>query len=312
MASVMESVDQRTQLAGHNRLELLLFRLSGRQRFGINVFKIQEVVHCPKLTQIPHSHAVVRGVATMRGKTIPVIDLGMAIGRPAVEDLNNCFMIVAEYNRSTQGFLVGGVERIVNLNWEDVLPPPKGSGNESYLTAVTRLDNELIEIIDVEKVLAEVSNLPTEVSQEVSDGIEDEVREQHVLVVDDSSVARNQVKRTLDQLGVGCSLANNGREAIELLKEWADNEDPRLAHLAVVVSDIEMPEMDGYTLTTAIRADQRLSGLFVMLHTSLSGTFNHAMVDKVGANKFIPKFKPDELARAVVERIEEFVSQSGG
>lgn len=310
MASVMDSVDQRTQLAGHNRLELLLFRLSGRQRFGINVFKIQEVVQCPRLTQIPHSHAVVRGVATMRGKTFPVIDLGMAIGRPAVEDLNNCFLIVAEYNRSTQGFLVGSVERIINLNWEDVLPPPKGSGNQSYLTAVTRLDNELIEIIDVEKVLAEVCDAPAEISQELSDSIEDQVREQHVLVVDDSSVARNQVKRTLDQLGVECSLVNNGREAIGLLKGWADNEDPRLAHLAVVVSDIEMPEMDGYTLTTAIRADQRLSGLFVMLHTSLSGTFNNAMVEKVGANKFIPKFKPDELARAVVERIEAFVAEN--
>jgi len=306
----MDSVDQRTQLAGHNRLELLLFRLSGRQRFGINVFKIQEVVQCPRLTQIPHSHAVVRGVATMRGKTFPVIDLGMAIGRPAVEDLNNCFLIVAEYNRSTQGFLVGSVERIINLNWEDVLPPPKGSGNQSYLTAVTRLDNELIEIIDVEKVLAEVCDAPAEISQELSDSIEDQVREQHVLVVDDSSVARNQVKRTLDQLGVECSLVNNGREAIGLLKRWADNEDPRLAHLAVVVSDIEMPEMDGYTLTTAIRADQRLSGLFVMLHTSLSGTFNNAMVEKVGANKFIPKFKPDELARAVVERIEAFVAEN--
>lgn len=311
MASVMHSVDQRTQLAGHNRLELLLFRLSGRQRFGINVFKIQEVVHCPPLTQIPHSHAVVRGVATMRGKTIPVIDLGMAIGRSPVEKLSNCFMVVAEYNRSTQGFLVGGVERIVNLNWEEILPPPKGSGKDSYLTAVTRFENELIEIIDVEKVLAEVCHPPTEVSQELAGNIEDKIRHQHVLVVDDSSVARNQVKRTLEQIGVGCTLADNGRGALKLLREWADNGDPKLAHLAVVVSDIEMPEMDGYTLTTEIRKDPRFTDLYVMLHTSLSGTFNNAMVVKVGANHFIPKFKPDELAQAVVDRITQFVEEKG-
>lgn len=311
MASVMDSVDQRTQLAGHNRLELLLFKLTGRQRFGINVFKIQEVVQCPSLTQIPHSHAVVRGVATMRGKTIPVIDLSMAIGRPPIEDLSSCFMIVAEYNRSTQGFLVGGVERIVNLNWEDILPPPKGSGKDSYLTAVTKFEKELIEIIDVEKVLAEVCNAPTEVSPELSANIEEKVRQQHVLVVDDSSVARNQVKRTLEQVGIECSLANNGREALKLLKAWADGDDPRLEHLAIVVSDIEMPEMDGYTLTTEIRKDQRLAQLFVMLHTSLSGTFNNAMVVKVGANKFIPKFKPDELAQAVLDRIKEFVELKG-
>lgn len=311
MTSVMHSVDQRTQLAGHNRLELLLFRLSGRQRFGINVFKIQEVVHCPPLAQIPHSHAVVRGVATMRGKTIPVIDLGMAIGRSPVEDISNCFMIVAEYNRSTQGFLVGGVERIVNLNWEEILPPPKGSGRESYLTAVTRFENELIEIIDVEKVLAEVCHPPTEVSQEIADNIEDKIRQQHVLVVDDSSVARNQVKRTLEQIGVECSLTDNGRGALQLLKTWADTGDPRLEHLAVVVSDIEMPEMDGYTLTTEIRKDQRFADLYVLLHTSLSGTFNNAMVVKVGANHFIPKFKPDELAQAVVDRIKQFVEEKG-
>ncbi|ALP52630.1 chemotaxis protein CheW [Candidatus Tenderia electrophaga] len=311
MASVMDSVDQRTQLAGHNRLELLLFKLNGRQRFGINVFKIQEVVHCPPLTQIPHSHSVVRGVATMRGKTIPVIDLGMAIGRAPVEDLSNSFMIVAEYNRSTQGFLVAGVERIVNLNWGDILPPPKGSGKDSYLTAVTRFENELIEIIDVEKVLAEVCNAPTEVSQALTENIEEKIRQQHVLVVDDSNVARNQVKRTLEQIGVECSLANNGRGALALLREWADNNDPRLEHLAVVVSDIEMPEMDGYTLTTEIRKDERFTHLYIMLHTSLSGTFNNAMVVKVGANKFIPKFKPDELAGAVVDRIKAFVEEKG-
>ena len=309
MASVMDSVDQRTQLAGHNRLELLLFRLSSKQRFGINVFKVQEVVQCPPLTQIPGSHAVVRGVATMRGKTIPVMDLGMAIGGRLVEDLSNSFMIVTEYNRSTQAFLVGGVERIVNLNWSDILPPPKGSGKDSYLTAVTNLDNELVEIIDVEKIMAEVTNSSTEVSEALTQNIENKVKEQHVLVVDDSSVARNQVKRTLEQLGIGCTLANNGNEGLKVLQQWADDNDPKLDHLAMVLSDIEMPEMDGYTLTTEIRKDARLAGVFIMLHTSMSGTFNNAMVKKVGANLFMPKFKPDELATAIMVRVREFVEE---
>ncbi len=311
MASVMDSVDQRTQLAGHNRLELLLFRLSGKQRFGINVFKVQEVVQCPVLTQIPHSHPVVRGVATMRGKTIPVMDMGMAVGGSPVKDLSKSFMIVTEYNRSSQAFLVGGVERIVNLNWSDVMPPPKGSGKDSYLTAVTKLDNELIEIIDVEKIMAEVSNASTEVSEELTQNIEDKVKEQHVLVVDDSSVARNQVKRTLEQLGIGCTLANNGYEGLKVLQQWAENNDPLLDHLAIVLSDIEMPEMDGYTLTTEIRKDSRLDGLFIMLHTSLSGTFNHAMVEKVGANLFVPKFKPDDLAMTIMKQVREFIEERG-
>ncbi|MBI3771304.1 MAG: chemotaxis protein CheV [Gammaproteobacteria bacterium] len=307
MAGVIDSVDQRTQLAGHNRLELLTFRLRGKQRFGINVFKVQEVLQCPALTQIPHSHPVVRGVATMRGKTIPVMDLSMAIGAGAIGDTSKCFMIVTEYNRSTQAFLVGAVERIVNLNWEEILPPPKGSGKDSYLTAVTRIDNELVEIIDVEKVLAEVTQASTEVSKEVTDSVESSLSEQHILVVDDSSVARNQIKRTLDQLGLQCTLATNGREALKMLQEWAETQDERLDRLAMVLSDVEMPEMDGYTLTIEIRKDSRLQKLYVLLHTSLSGTFNLAMVQKVGADKFVPKFKPDELAGEVLQRVREFV-----
>lgn len=306
MASVMDSVNQRTQLAGHNRLELLTFRLVGKQRFGINVFKIQEVVQCPPLNHIPHSHAVVRGVATMRGKTIPVMDLSMAVGKQPIEDISNCFMIVTEYNRSIQGFLVGGVERIVNLNWGDILPPPKGSGSDSYLTAVTKIDDELVEIIDVEKVLAEVTDASTEVSEEITKNIDDLIKQQHVLVVDDSSVARNQVKRTLEQVGIECTLANNGKDALRVLNGWADSDDPKLDHLAIVVSDIEMPEMDGYTLTTELRRDPRFEKLYILLHTSLSGTFNNAMVDRVGANQFVPKFKPDELAGAVLSRVKEF------
>jgi len=304
----MDSVDQRTQLAGHNRLELLTFRLNGRQRFAINVFKIQEVLQCPALTQIPHSHSVVRGVATLRGKTVPVIDLGMAIGRPPVQSLADSFLIVTEYNRSTQGFLVGGVERIVNLNWSDVVPPPKGSGKDSYLTAVTQIDEDLVEIIDVEKILAEVNPAPVAVSAEMVSNLSEAYSDQHVLVVDDSSVARQQVKQTLDQLGVQSTLANSGAEALKVLKTWADSDDERLQHLAIVVSDIEMPDMDGYTLTTEIRKDKRLADLFVLLHTSLSGTFNNAMVEKVGADLFVPKFKPDELAAAVIKRVDEFIA----
>ena len=133
-----------------------------------------------------------------------------------------------------------------------------------------------------------------------------------VLVVDDSSVARNQVKRTLDQLGIECTLANNGREALGILKEWAATNDPRLDHLAMVLSDIEMPDMDGYTLTTEIRRDSQLQELFVLLHTSLSGTFNNAMVERVGADKFVPKFKPDELASVVLERVREYALAKHG
>lgn len=309
MSSVLASVDQRTQLAGHNRLEILTFQLDTAQRFGLNVFKIQEVIQCPPLTAVPHAHPVVRGIANMRGKTIPVLDLAKAVGRRPLSDINSCFVIVTEFNRTVQGFLVKVVDRIVNMNWEQIMPPPKGAGKESYLTAVTDVDGELVEIIDVEKVLSEVIGVSETISQAIIDDAHvnsdaaNEARP-HILVADDSMVARNQIKRTLDQLGIESTLATDGRKALEVLLTWADKEPERLQRLTMIISDVEMPEMDGYTLTTKLRSDPRLKDLYVLLHTSLSGVFNNAMVQKVGANEFIAKFKPDLLAGAVMKQVK--------
>ena len=299
MASIMDSVNQRTQLVGQNRLELLLFRLNGRQRFGINVFKVREVLQCPPLTVMPKLNSCIRGVAHIRGQTISVIDLSMAVGKRPIEDLSKCFIIISEYNRSVQGFLVHSVERIINMNWESILPPPKGAGRINYMTAVTEVDGELVEILDVERILNEISPVSTEVSAELVDAsVEHNTHGRPVLVADDSSVARKQVQRALEAIGVQCVLAKDGREALHMVLEMAKN-GPIKDQIALVISDIEMPEMDGYTFTAEIRNNPNLKDLHVILHTSLSGVFNQAMVQKVGANNFIAKFQPDELAKAV-------------
>lgn len=315
MSSVLASVDQRTQLAGHNRLEILMFRLGTAQRFGINVFKIQEVIQCPPLTEVPHSHPVVRGIANMRGKTIPVLDLGMAIGAGAA-DPKEAFVIVTEFNRTVQGFLVRMVDRIVNMNWEQIMPPPKGAGKDNYLTAVTEIDGELVEIIDVEQVLSEVIRVEETVSAELLEEAhaddDDLVERPHILVADDSMVARNQIKRTLDQLGIECTLATDGKKALKQLMTWLEEDPQRVERLSMVISDVEMPEMDGYTFTTKVREHPQLQHLYILLHTSLSGVFNNAMVEKVGANELIAKFKPDLLAKSVLKQVERKRAQLSG
>ena len=313
MAGVLDSVDMRTQLAGHNRLELLLFRLGGKQLYGINVFKVQEVIRCPALRHMPKSNPKVVGVAHLRNKTIPVMDLGLAISGQPITDMDNSFVIVSEYNRYTQGFLVQSVDRITNMNWKDILPPPKGSGVSSYLTAVTHVDKQLVEIIDVERVFADVMGVREDVDQAILDQAQDIDRSlpMHVLIVDDSSVARNQVKRVLEKLGVETTLARDGQDGLEILQGWADEGTPIEDKIAMVISDIEMPRMDGYTLTTMIRKDPRLESLYVMLHTSLSGVFNNSMVEKVGADHFIPKFKPNELAHTVMNIINKRDASDG-
>ncbi|HEX8541073.1 MAG TPA: chemotaxis protein CheV [Pseudomonas sp.] len=305
MAGVMDSVNQRTQLVGQNRLELLLFRLDGKQLYGINVFKVKEVLQCPKLTVMPKSNRIVRGVASIRGGTIPILDLAMATGSSGQMSLDNTFVIITEYNTKVQGFLVHSVERIVNMNWEEIHPPPKGTGRDHYLTAVTRVDNQLVEIIDVEKILAEVAPI----SEAVSVGVID-TETQHkaislkVLTVDDSSVARKQVSRCLQTVGVEVVALNDGRQALEYLRKLVDEGKKPEEEFLMMISDIEMPEMDGYTLTAEIRNDPRMQKLHIILHTSLSGVFNQAMVKKVGADDFLAKFRPDDLAARVVDRIK--------
>ncbi|MDN6857510.1 chemotaxis protein CheV [Pseudomonas sp. CAN2814] len=305
MAGVMDSVNQRTQLVGQNRLELLLFRLNGSQLYGINVFKVKEVLQCPRLTVMPKSSQVVRGVANIRGGTIPILDLALATGRHALRDIANSFVIITEYNTKVQGFLVHSVERIVNMNWESIHPPPKGTGRDHYLTAVTRVDNQLVEIIDVEKILAEVA--PT--SEDISEGVLDADTQaravsKRVLVVDDSSVARKQLVRCLETVGVEVLALNDGRQALDYLHQMVEAGGHPGRDLLMVISDIEMPEMDGYTLTAEIRHDPRMQDLHILLHTSLSGVFNQAMVKKVGADDFLAKFRPDDLAARVSERIK--------
>lgn len=312
MSRILDSVDQRTNLVGENRLELLIFKLRGEQRFAINVFKVQEVVKLPALRPVPHSHPHVCGVAHLRGKTVPVIDLGRAIGvGPTPKDAESN-LIVAEYNRSVQAFLIGSVDRIVNLNWEAILPPPKGAGRAHYLTAITHQDDDIVEILDVERVLADIIPYNTRVSEQVLNvSLADQARARGLkaLVAEDSPTAVNQVRETLRDLGIDVVAVQDGLQALRKLKALAASGADVTQDFVMLITDAEMPEMDGYRLTAEIRADAALKDLHIIMHTSLSGSFNSAMVEKVGCDAFLSKFAPDELARVVQKRLEAYLAE---
>ncbi|TOG60645.1 chemotaxis protein CheV [Vibrio parahaemolyticus] len=302
MTGILDSVNQRTQLVGQNRLELLTFRLMGRQRYGINVFKVKEVLQCPKLTSMPNLHPLVKGIAHIRGHTVSVIDLSLAIGGRPTTDIDKCFVVIAEFNRTIQAFLVSSVERIINMHWEAILPPPDGAGKAHYLTAVTNIDNELVEILDVEKILAEIApvdeTMDSTIGEEIAQAEQEKPIVRRILIADDSTVARKQVERAITSIGFAVVSVKDGKEAYNKLLEMAQ-EGSIYDQISLVISDIEMPEMDGYTLTAEIRRNADLKDLYVILHSSLSGVFNQAMVERVGANTFIAKFNPDELGNAV-------------
>ncbi|OYX07000.1 MAG: chemotaxis protein CheW [Thiotrichales bacterium 32-46-8] len=294
MSDLLKNIDRRTKLAGMNRMELLLFTLHDEQRFGINVFKVREVIRTPHISPVPKSDARIVGIADIRGATMPVIDLPLALDLPPMKDVSGTLTIVTEFNSSVQGFLVGSVDKIVHLRWEDILPPPDTLMN-----------------VNVERVLQEVAGRSAaDVSDEVAKfGVElTRGRNFHVVGCDDSVVARNKLKAVLDKLGIQSSIYNNGKLALEALQKMADKADKGDAiavnkQVLMLVSDIEMPEMDGYTLTTHVRKDPRLKDLYVVLNSSLSGGFNDNLTAKVGANKFLSKWHTDELANLVIERI---------
>ncbi len=301
-AKLLEAVDARTKLAGSNKMELLLFSLGTHETFGINVFKVREVSPTPPITLTPNMPAGVEGVISLRGSIIPVISLARFIklgGAPAGIGET---LIVTEFSRHTQGFLVQDVDRIIRVDWDKVKPPENNlAGQDGMITAITELDDgRLVSILDVERVLVEVLG---EKAMPPLPKV-DMTREVTVFFADDSSVARKEIMSVLDQLGVKYIQANDGREAWEKLLNMADrSSSERNAvknSIQLILVDAEMPEMDGYVLTKNIKSDQRFSGIPVIMHSSLSSEANRTMGQKVGVDAYVAKFDPAVLAETLL------------
>jgi two-component system chemotaxis response regulator CheV len=300
----MDKVEQQTKLAGHNRVAMLLFRMGDEQLFGINVFKVREVMRRPPMERMPDAHVLIAGSCDYRGTTIPVIDLAVALGYPSLRDVASAHLMVTEFSRSVQGFLVAEPQRLVHCAGESLATPAPALGFGSRVNAVTRVDGALVAVVDVEHVLASLNATTTELSlpmQRIA-RVHD-LQPRRVMVVDDSLVARNQLVNLFRQMDVECVVATDGREALERLQAIAESEGEE--RVTLVVSDIEMPRMDGYALTRAIRETPSLRSLKVLLHSSISGIFNEAMVREVNADRFVAKFQPDVLAQAVLDLMPE-------
>ncbi|ODN43738.1 chemotaxis protein [Piscirickettsia litoralis] len=306
MSDLLKSIELQTDIAGKNRLELLLFRIGGKQIYGMNVFKVREVMYCPKLCLIPGRHPAVKGVVHVRGyKTISVVSLSKMLNRNYLDDSQTNVLLITEYNRSLIGFLVSSVEEIIHTDWSAIETPPSGLSNTHYLTAVTKQNEKLVEIIDIEKVLDEVVPPNLVVSEEVLDEKHKaEAHEYTVLVAEDSGVARRHIVSVLEQVGVQYILTHDGASALKKLLELVEDQQPVTNKLLMMISDIEMPRMDGYTLVKKCREHPLLKDLYIILNSSISGDFNRQMASKVEANFFLAKISGEELGSLVVKRIK--------
>ncbi len=315
MSVLLHEVDARTKLAGANRMELLLFHVGSAEVFGINVFKVREVMKLPAVTHVPEADPRILGMANIRGTMVPVIDLRRALGLgdkvsgDDEKDSRSGNLIVTEYNESLQAFRVLGVDRIIRMSWNQIKTPPRVvfESNRGTITSVTTLeDGRLVLIVDVEKILNDIC---PRADDELYAGLEisPKAKAKCVLFADDSAVARTQIRKTLERLGVGFLSTATGKEAWETLERLAQEAAKKAQkideYVQVVLSDIEMPEMDGFTLTKQIRADPRFSHLPVILHSSLTGSCNVARGKAVGATDYVAKFDPRVLGETLLRHL---------
>lgn len=299
-STIIDRVEEQTRLAGHNRQAMLLFKLGDDQLFAINVFKVREVARAPSLERMPGSKPHLAGSCDYRGQTIPVIDLAFAMGFEPLRENGAAHMIVSEFSRNVQGFLISDFNRIVHVDGGSLSTPAPAMGFENKVVAVTRIDGHLVMVVDVEQILASLEPSEVSLSEPMKRHVEEVTKvTRRVLVVDDSHVARMKILKLLHELNMECIVAQDGKEALELLEK--QQKDPGGDPISLVVSDIEMPAMDGYALTRAIRESPALRHLKVVLHSSISGMFNESLVREVQADRFVAKFQPDILASAVID-----------
>lgn len=312
MSELLKRVDARTKLAGTNKLEILLFTLgtdqsSGRKEtFGINVFKVREVMRVPEITRAPEMPPSVEGMVSLRGALVPVVDLVKYTG--ITTDSKPEIMIVTEYNSHTQGFLVESVDTILRLDWSEIKVPPDMLMAQmgGLVTAVTKLDDgRLVMLMDVEKILSETSHFDQH--EIIFSSLTPLQEERTIFFTDDSQVARKQIERTLDAMNIRYRSATNGRQAWEELQQIAARAEqarvPVKNLIQLVLTDVEMPEMDGYILTKNIKSDPRFAGIPVIMHSSLSGVSNQELGRSVGVDEYVSKFDPSKLAEILSRRL---------
>jgi len=311
MQTIQQEIDERTNLTSSNKLELLLFRLGGdpgldrSELFGINVFKIREILPMSTITAVAGSPPHMMGVVDLRGQILPVIDLPAVAGCTPKTGLN--ILLITEYARSTQAFAVESVEDIVRLDWRQVLSA-EGNGASGMVTSIARLDGDnsdrLAQVLDVEPILRQVMP-PTEPDINPDNiGPHVELKPGSViLAADDSLIARTMIEQGLEAMGLPYIMCKTGKEAWDQLQSLAARAESEghAAHdrVALVLTDLEMPEMDGFTLTRNIKQDPRFSTIPVVIHSSLTGSTNEAHVRKVGADAYVAKFVAEDLSNAL-------------
>ncbi|QEP42235.1 chemotaxis signal transduction protein CheV [Ectothiorhodospiraceae bacterium BW-2] len=306
--ALTDEIEQRTNLAYSNKMEMLTFFLTDRQLYGINVFKIIEIIETPKhITYIPLVDAAIVGTINYRGSSVTVIDIARLLGMEAVSEAKEgCRreVLLCEYSGTIQGLMICHSNELIIRSWEEIKNPGQKLNYSTYLTALAYDDRgRTVQILDIEKLLADIVGIKQEVSESIRRRVDPAAfADKPILLVDDSKSARMFMQSVLEQLGFRYTLASSAKEGMERLQESLGEGRERYA---IIISDIEMPDMDGFSFTRAIRTDEQLQLTPVILHSSMSNKTNESKAKNVGANEFVGKYNPDELARVILKLLQQ-------
>ncbi|GIU43823.1 chemotaxis protein CheV [Shewanella colwelliana] len=284
---------------------LLLFRLSQTQLFALGTLKIRELVPFTSLSAIPKSHPNVLGAATVRGQTIPIIDMAAAVGYAPISEADRLksYIIITDCQRMVMGFLVRSIDKIIECNWRDIESPPNNLGKNAYLTGVTRVEDKLVQLLDVELLLSKVFPPSPETTRAILTDVQREIlKPLNILLVDDSLVARKQLSDALDSINIPYLVTSDGREALAIMEHASQEGRP----VDLLVSDIEMPGLDGYELAFEVKNTPSLASAYIILHTSLSSEISVSQAHQVGADEALTKFDAHELIDAMLRGAKRF------
>ncbi|HTZ18513.1 MAG TPA: chemotaxis protein [Dissulfurispiraceae bacterium] len=304
---------------GANELELVIVRMfnklpdgsSESYSYGVNVAKVREIIPMPALTKVPDMPDYAEAIAEVRGEVVPIVNLARWLKFFPATDLSiRPKVVILEMLGTTVGMIVHEVERIRRIKWDQIKVPPallqaKHSGRITGVTKLEDIEDTLLLILDLENVISEIGALAPK-KDVVLEELEKTGKKKltgTVLIADDSGVARRILKDSLEGFGLHVVVSNDGKEAFGILTEFLEKigDKPITDYVQLVITDVEMPEMDGLTFTKSIKAHPRLLPLPVIVNTSLSGPENKDKAALVGADGYLVKFDPallfKELAR---------------
>ena len=286
--------------SGTNELEVVMFKI-GSGNYGINVLKVREIITAMELTPMPNAHPDVEGVIRLREEVLPVVNLAKVLGIAPSEDPKTDKFIIAELNKMKVAFRVHHVSRIYRISWEQIEKPSElSAGSEAYAIGIIKLDEYMSILLDFEKIITEIepsSGVNVESLQELGPR---ERSEKKLVVAEDSAILRALLKDTLHEAGYeNLRFFENGKEAWEYLENLSNNSNDQLEnYVNLIITDIEMPQMDGHHLTDRVKNDDNLKHLPVIVFSSLITDQLFYKGEKVGADAQVSK---PEIVKLVQE-----------